>query len=121
MINEKTEREIAIMEAYLEGKRIQVSIRGGQWLNTPVPAWDWSFCDYRIVDGVRREIFSGRLKCEAKTRDYIEVMSAHLQGKTIQKRKCGWRDTDEWIDLYLPKWDWGVNEYRIKPEEGDEQ
>lgn len=121
MMKENTKRQIAIMEAYLDGKRIQVSIRGGQWLDTPIPAWDWGFCDYRIVDGARRKPFSAGLKCEAKTRDYIEVMCAHLQGKAIQKRKCGWRDTDEWIDLYSPKWDWGVNEYRVKPEEGGKQ
>ena len=115
MINEKTKREIAIMEAFLEGRRIQVSIRGGQWLDTPIPAWDWGFCDYRIVDGASRKTSYACLECEAKTRDCIEVMRAHLQGKTIQKRKY------EWIDLYLPKWDWGVNEYRIKPVEGGEQ
>lgn len=116
-----TQRHIAVMYQYLDGKCIQVSIRGGQWLDTPIPAWDWGFCDYQVVHESHRKPFPAGMICEAKTRDYIEVMRAHLQGKAIQKRKCGWRDTDEWIDVDSPKWNWGIYDYRVKPEEGGEQ
>lgn len=46
------------------------------------------------------------------TAEKIEVMQAYLDGKQIQiKVGDGWKDI-----YYEPEWDWGIHDYRIKPE-----
>jgi len=41
----------------------------------------------------------------------IEVMTAKLQGKDIEVRISG---KDEWVLTSMPKWNWNLNDYRIK-------
>ena len=43
----------------------------------------------------------------------IEVMNAYRKGEFIQSR-C--MDTDNWTDEDKPSWNWGLFDYRIKPE-----
>lgn len=47
-------------------------------------------------------------------KEKIEVMQAALDGKEIQILICdGW---DDWDNDTLPAFNWGANDYRIKPE-----
>lgn len=50
-----------------------------------------------------------------ETEKRIEVMKAYLEGKTIQMN-CG----EGWNDTNYPQWDWGLYDYRVKPEEQEE-
>lgn len=46
-----TKEKIAIMQAYLDGKKIQIATRGEEdWedYNIVEPIWDWDSCKYRI-------------------------------------------------------------------------
>lgn len=50
------------------------------------------------------------------TIEKIAVMQAYVDGKRIEvslKRNDNWRD---WVTDEEPSWNWGVYEYRIKPE-----
>lgn len=48
------------------------------------------------------------------TQRKIEVMQAHLAGKTIQVRNVG---ANKWEDCVGgPHWNWATREYRVKPE-----
>lgn len=50
-----------------------------------------------------------------ETKRQIEVMKAYEEGKTIQMNGGeGWNDTN------YPQWDWGLYDYRVKPEEQEE-
>lgn len=45
------------------------------------------------------------------TEEKMKIMAAYLAGKTIQiKNSTGWADM-----TMEPEWNWGRNEYRIKP------
>lgn len=48
------------------------------------------------------------------TKEMIAVMQAYENGKQIQGRF--WCKTGHWIDIPVPGWNWGLFEYRIKPE-----
>lgn len=51
------------------------------------------------------------------TQEKIEVMKAYTEGKKIQiaeKNINNWRD---YVPILEPEWQWGENDYRIKPEE----
>lgn len=48
------------------------------------------------------------------TQEKIEVMKAYDEGKKIQGRI---RAGEKWDDCVgVPHWNWGINDYRIKPE-----
>lgn len=46
------------------------------------------------------------------TKRMIEVMKAYLEGNDIQ---FSYGDKG-WIDTNWPQWDWGLYDYRVKPE-----
>jgi len=49
------------------------------------------------------------------TQEKLEVMEGFVEGKKIQWRPKG---DIKWDDcVYGPDWNWGMNDYRIKPEE----
>ena len=54
-----------------------------------------------------------------ETEKRIEVMKAYLEGKTIQShnKKIG---GDVWADVKCPWWDWGLYDYRVKPDKAEE-
>lgn len=44
-----TEEKIAVMQAYLDGKVIEISPRNqNDWGICKCPLWDWRLCDYRV-------------------------------------------------------------------------
>ena len=50
------------------------------------------------------------------TEEKIEVMQAYVDGKKIEINK--YLDNHKhWIDIKEPTWNWGINNYRVKPEE----
>lgn len=47
------------------------------------------------------------------TKQMIEVMQAHMEGKAIESRA---KNTETWSSATSPSWDWFTREYRIKKE-----
>lgn len=46
---EDTKRKIEVMQAYADGKRIEMKFpSGSSWEECDAPAWDWTALDYRI-------------------------------------------------------------------------
>ena len=46
----------------------------------------------------------------------VAVMQAFKEGRAIQYRARGSKDTDKiWDDAPNPRWDWSVFDYRVKP------
>lgn len=46
---EKTQKQIAVMAAFTNGKKIECRERTGEkWCRIPAPAWDWLNYDYRV-------------------------------------------------------------------------
>jgi len=46
-----TQEKIKIMQAFVDGKVIQVTARGGDWVDMSQldnPGWNWHGCTYRI-------------------------------------------------------------------------
>lgn len=39
---------IAVMQAYADGKKIEIGYRGSGWTDVEEPSWDWINYDYRI-------------------------------------------------------------------------
>ena len=50
----------------------------------------------------------------SKTAMEIEIMRAHLRGRTIEVR--GKNETGKWTVTPEPNWAWGIANYRVKPE-----
>lgn len=51
----KIEEKITIMQAYVDGKKIETKFVGGtNWEEVTSPAWDWVSFDYRIKQAVPR-------------------------------------------------------------------
>lgn len=47
----QTREQMAIQQAWLDGKRVEVQFKGGStWQYIPVPSWDWINCDYRVQE-----------------------------------------------------------------------
>lgn len=51
------------------------------------------------------------------TEEKIEVMKAYAEGKKIQVRDKTLKVWIDWGTCGEPEWDWGINDYRIKPED----
>ncbi len=46
----ETKRRIAVMQAWVDGKKIQYLAGGSpNWQESPNPVWVWDKCDYRVV------------------------------------------------------------------------
>ena len=54
-----------------------------------------------------------------KIEEQGKIMKAYLEGKAIQCLYKGEED-EYWKDVKHPEWNWGLFDYRIKPEESDE-
>lgn len=73
----KIKEQIAVMQAFADGKEIEVCQRGANnWASAIEPVWDWFAHDYRI-------------KPEPKPRPYtFEDLQAEMaKGKVVVKRK----------------------------------
>lgn len=43
------DEQIAVMQAYKEGKRIEYKLKtNDKWCVNPQPGWNWEVCDYRV-------------------------------------------------------------------------
>lgn len=46
---EKALEKIKIMQAFVDGKKIEFLIKGQwEWNNASSPSWDWDHCEYRV-------------------------------------------------------------------------
>ena len=100
MTKQQTQYAIEVMEAWLEGKPIEVN-QFGRWTDLRTdrdPKWNWEIL-YRIKDPLR------------------EFKEAYSEGKTIQ-HLCSSRVSGQlvWADLEDPDWDDVPDSYRVKPE-----
>jgi hypothetical protein len=43
-----TLRKIAVMQAYVDGKEIEMTSHGDLWVRCDFPTWNWSDKDYRV-------------------------------------------------------------------------
>jgi hypothetical protein len=50
MTREQTIEAIKVMQAFVDGKELEVlsPVRNGCWLKAMTPSWDWLNCNYRI-------------------------------------------------------------------------
>lgn len=46
------EEKIAVMQAFANGKEIEITPRTSNpnWITDPEPLWDWRTCDYRVKE-----------------------------------------------------------------------
>jgi len=51
-----TQEKIAVMQAYVDGKKIEW-LSNGEWAGIEVPAWNWISYDYRVKQDPPREVF----------------------------------------------------------------
>lgn len=50
MKREEVEKQVKVMQAYLDGKDIEYRYRGDNkdWVDIQEPSWNWHICDYRV-------------------------------------------------------------------------
>ena len=48
MTREQTIEAIRIMQAYVDGKKVEYEHPNGIWMLTPTPCWNWNSGEYRI-------------------------------------------------------------------------
>ena len=55
---EKTKKMIAVMQAYVDGKKIEETLRFGDlpWMHREEPEWDWIYSDYRVAQSRKPSI-----------------------------------------------------------------
>jgi hypothetical protein len=76
----KIKEQIAVMQAFADGKKIEVRpsylTDKNDWVAAPTPVWNWAFFDYRI-------------KSESKLRPYTfeELQAEMAKGKIVVKQK----------------------------------
>lgn len=53
---EQARHQIAVMQAWVDGKEIEVKSKGYQngWINAEGPCWDWKTYDYRVKPEERK-------------------------------------------------------------------
>lgn len=111
---DRIKKQIEVMEAYLEGKDIQVSYGGGIWDDTEYPEWNWDIIKYRVkpdeVDEPKK-LMTYRQLAELMAKGYGEFRLRHsLLVKTHFKYDINNEDkpkndvlirpwgSDEWLD-----------------------
>lgn len=80
-----TAEKIKVMQAYLEGKQLQVRYHGHPtWGDhaDPEPLWDWRIYDYRIKPSVRFKVF-----ISGNGTNWVHVSSFHLKDDADQYGK----------------------------------
>lgn len=58
---EETKKAIEVMQAFVDGKTVQVSAAAG-WESTPTPCWSWDICEYRIKPAEPKNIWVNEYK-----------------------------------------------------------
>jgi hypothetical protein len=48
MTREQTIEAIRVMQAYVDGKKVEYPISDGQWATTMTPSWLWLYTQFRI-------------------------------------------------------------------------
>ena len=77
---DRIKKQIEVMEAYLEGKDIQVSYGGGIWEDTEHPEWTWDVIKYRVKPEEPEEpkkLMTNRQLAELLAKGYGELRYRH--------------------------------------------
>lgn len=134
---DRIKKQIEVMEAYLEGKDIQVSYGGGIWDDTEHPEWTWDVIKYRVKpDEVEKpkKLMTYRQLSELMAKGYGEFRLRHnLLVKTHFKYDINNEDkpkndvlirpwgSDEWLEPtvdiyeeYISKWNKAFKEIEVK-------
>lgn len=134
---DRIKKQIEVMEAYLEGKDIQVSYGGGIWEDTEHPEWTWDVIKYRVkpdeVDEPKK-LMTYRQLSELMAKGYGELRYRHnLLVKTHFKYDVNNENktkddvlirpwgSDEWLEPtvdiyeeYISKWNKAFKEIEVK-------
>ena len=92
----KTLKEkIAIMQAYEDGKELEVASIGRTFKDISVtPTWNWQVFDYRIKD------------------EYRDIKRAYSEGARIEV--LTYNSLADWNYISSPSWESSADKYRIK-------
>lgn len=67
-----TKEKIAVMQAYDDGKYVQVKTTDGMWIDAPVPNWNWMACEYRIKPEVPKPTYTQYKSTDEMIADFNE-------------------------------------------------
>ena len=86
-----TKEKIAVMQAFVEGKEIQVSTRHStEWKRlTWVPEWDWTSYDYRIKPEPKFAYVNVYSYANAKATDSASYPTAERAKEAAAGNPCG--------------------------------
>lgn len=77
-----TQEKIAVMQAFVEGKEIEVKKCGiEQWVQISRPIWDWGDCEYRI----KPEHPKPKVRPYKDAEELMEAIKVH--GSWVKDRK----------------------------------
>ena len=79
MIMKTTKEKIEVMQAYLDGKKIECGNDFGMWWTPVMPTFDWAHFDYRIKDR--------KLVPFDTAKEFLEAQIEH--GDVIRRKKDG--------------------------------
>ena len=75
---------IEVMQAYVDGKEIEVSYMGDEthkWKSIPVPSWDWQGYEYRVKPEPKEYWLVGGKICPNLITAHVYRDYARLEGK----------------------------------------
>lgn len=95
MSNKTTAEKIAVMQAYLDGKQIEILMPNGHWIkfDIPNPTWNWQDSDYRIKEEVvlyKRYLY----KSQMDGKQYVHTHHKGLPSPEICSGFVRWIDND---------------------------
>ena len=112
---DRIKKQIEVMEAYLEGKDIQVSYGGGIWEDTEHPEWNWDVVKYRVKpDEVEKpkKLMTFRQLAELMVKGYGEWSFDTEEMDFHTEVGYGLLNTDKELDDDILIRPWGSKELR---------
>lgn len=109
---DRIKKQIEVMEAYLEGKDIQVSYGGGIWDDTEYPEWNWDIIKYRVKPEEPEEpkkLMTNRQLAELLAKGYGQREGGSKIISTTFSYEKG--DEDDPVSVMRKIRPWGSNEW----------
>ena len=83
MTTEEIKEAAKVMEAYVNGKKIQYLNDDNEWIDAPNPLFDWDNYVYRIKPGLRYRPFETKEEC-------WNEMHKHLDFGWLREKESGY-------------------------------
>lgn len=103
-----TQEQIAIMQAYVDGKEIEFCDGTKNWQSTSAPAWDWCLFDYRVKPEPKEPTYRPYANFDEFRADWEKH-----GGWTIDTRNCeyifGYAYTEKTSEFILEYKRWADN------------